>query len=42
MIVGNNEKILEVLMLFKKGIDPKWEDPKNAIGGSLIVELNFI
>ena len=27
-------------MLFKKGIEPSWEDPKNHYGGSLIVELD--
>lgn len=26
-------------MFFKNGIEPKWEDPKNEFGGSLIIEL---
>jgi hypothetical protein len=29
-------------MLFKDGIHPKWEDPLNSIGGSLILELKDI
>ena len=27
-------------MLFKEGVEPKWEDPQNVEGGSLIVELD--
>ena len=27
-------------MMFKKNIDPKWEDPKNEIGGSLSFQLD--
>ena len=34
-----SEKIVECLMLFKKGVQPSWEDPANHFGGSLIVEL---
>lgn len=26
-------------MLFRKGVEPKWEDPANESGGSFIVEL---
>lgn len=29
-------------MLFRKGIDPKWEDPKNECGGSLMVQIDDI
>lgn len=36
---NGEEKVVECMMLFKKGIEPKWEDPKNKLGGSLIVEL---
>lgn len=27
-------------MLFKKGIEPKWEDPANAEGGCLILGID--
>jgi hypothetical protein len=36
---SGEENIVECLMLFKRGIEPKWEDPANQYGGSLIVEL---
>ena len=26
-------------MLFREGVEPKWEDPANESGGSFIVEL---
>ena len=39
---NGEEKVVECLMLFKKGIEPKWEDPKNHFGGSLIIELKDI
>ena len=35
-------KTVDALYLFKNGIQPKWEDPANAEGSSLIVELNGI
>lgn len=37
-----SEKVVECLMLFKKGIQPSWEDPANHFGGSLIVELELL
>lgn len=39
MEIGDEEKVIECLMLFRKGIEPKWEDPSNESGGSFIVEL---
>lgn len=39
---NGEEKVVECLMMFKKGIEPKWEDPENHFGGSLIVELKDI
>ena len=39
IILNNEEKTLECLMLFKKGIQPEWEDKKNAEGGSLILQV---
>lgn len=29
-------------MLFKKGIEPKWEDPMNEFGGSLITQIDNV
>lgn len=40
VVVDREEKVLECIMLFKKGIEPKWEDPKNAFGGSLILIID--
>lgn len=28
-------------MLFKDGIEPKWEDPENLKGGSFILEIDM-
>jgi len=28
-------------MLFKGGIEPKWEDPINKTGGSFIIEIGL-
>lgn len=36
-MLDKNEKMLECIMLFKEGIEPKWEDPKNEVGGSLVI-----
>ena len=33
------QKVIECMMLFRKGISPSWEDPRNEKGGSLVVEL---
>ena len=41
----NNEgelKTVDALYLFKNDIQPKWEDPANSEGSSLIVELKHI
>lgn len=35
----DGEKTADSLMLFKKGIKPKWEDPSNCEGGSLVAEV---
>lgn len=40
ILVDKEEKVLECIMLFKKGIEPKWEDPKNEDGGSLILLID--
>jgi len=28
-------------MLFKDGIEPKWEDPANKTGGSFVLEIHM-
>ena len=40
VIFDDQEKIIDCIMLFKKDIIPEWEDPKNAQGGSLILQLD--
>ena len=40
--VGEDEQVIECLMFFRKGVEPKWEDPANESGGSFIVELKEI
>lgn len=42
LIVNNEEKVLETLMMFKKGILPEWEDKINSQGGSLVLEIKHL
>jgi translation initiation factor 4E len=32
---------IDCFMLFRKGIRPEWEDPKNAQGGHLLYQIQF-
>ena len=36
---SGEECTIEGLLVFRKGIHPKWEDPKNCMGCSLVVEI---
>ena len=36
---GTEEKIVDGLFVFKKGIQPKWEDPENQQGCSISLDL---
>ena len=42
MEVGDDEQVIECMMFFRKGVEPKWEDPANESGGSFIVELKEV
>ena len=35
------EMQIDCFMLFRKGIRPEWEDPKNARGGHLLYQIQF-
>ena len=37
---NEEEKTLEGLLCFRTGIEPKWEDPQNAVGSSLCFEVH--
>lgn len=39
---GGEEKIVDGLFLFKKGIEPKWEDPANSKGCTIWCELTAL
>jgi len=41
IISQQEEAQIECLMLFKDGVEPKWEDPANAIGGSFVLEIDL-
>ena len=36
---SEDEKVTESLLLFRKGVNPEWEDPANKNGSSLIAEF---
>ena len=40
MTIAGEERVVEALLLFRAGIEPKWEDPQNLQGTSLICELH--
>lgn len=39
--VGLKDEIIEEYSLFKKGIEPEWDDPKNKIGGEWFWRANM-
>ena len=36
---GDEEKVAESLLLFRKGVTPEWEDPANKYGSSMVIEF---
>ena len=37
--IGDDEKSVDGMLLFRKGVQPKWEDPANCFGCSLSCEI---
>ena len=40
--LGQESKVVENILLFKQGVKPLWEDPRNKFGGALTIELQRV